>query len=455
MGFFVGALATYPARALTLWYTVLISVGTVALSLPVCLRPGVPALDLHDALFTATSAACVTGLVVRDVAEFSFAGQLVLLLLIQLGGIGIMTLATLVVIQITGHQTLRQLVLARESLGMKPHEDIGRLLTRVVVACLVFELAGALLLTLCRLGESSPPAALWWGLFHAVSAFCNAGFALAPDNMAAWQGQLPVGLTVTALVVLGGLGLPVLADLFSERRRRGALRWRDLHLHSQIVLAATLVLLLGGAVLIYLLERERALAGGGAMEAAMTALFHSASARTAGFSTLDISAFSGATLFLLMGLMFVGAGPGSAGGGIKVTTVAVLTLYGLARLRGKSETAIFRHRISKGTIAAASVVVIVGISLITTLLFLLLTAEQVSVQHGQPTFLASAFEVISAFSTVGLSTGITDTLSDNGKLLLVSTMFVGRIGPLVLVTLLIRRRHGPAVMHPVGEVHIG
>ncbi len=159
MGFFVGALATYPARALTLWYTVLISVGTVALSLPVCLRPGVPALDLHDALFTATSAACVTGLVVRDVAEFSFAGQLVLLLLIQLGGIGIMTLATLVVIQITGHQTLRQLVLARESLGMKPHEDIGRLLTRVVVACLVFELAGALLLTLCRLGESSPPAA--------------------------------------------------------------------------------------------------------------------------------------------------------------------------------------------------------------------------------------------------------------------------------------------------------
>lgn len=455
MGSFAGALATYPARALTLWYTALISVGTVTLSLPACLRPDAAPLDPHDALFMATSAACVTGLVVRDVAEFSFAGQLVLLMLIQLGGIGIMTLATLVVIQITGHRTLRQLVLARESLGMEPHEDIGRLLARVVAACLVFELAGAVLLTLSRLGDTSLPTAAWWGLFHAVSAFCNAGFALAPDNMAGWSGHLTVGLTITTLVVLGGLGLPVLADLFAERRRRGAFRWRDLHLHSQIVLAATLALLLGGAGSIYLLERQQGLAGLGATEAVLTALFHSASARTAGFSTLEMSAFGGATLFLLMGLMFVGAGPGSAGGGIKVTTVAVLALYGVSRLRGKSETAVFRHRVSKETIAAASVVVIVAIALITTLLFLFLTAESVSAGGGQPSFLASAFEVISAFSTVGLSIGITDTLSNPGKLLLVLTMFVGRIGPLVLVTLLIRRRHGPAVKHPVGEVHIG
>lgn len=455
MGFFAGALATYPARALTVWYTALISMGTLALSLPVCLRPEAPPLSPQDALFMATSAACVTGLVVRDVAEFSFAGQLVLLLLIQLGGIGIMTLATLVVIQVTGHRTLRQLVLARESLGMEPHEDIGRLLARVITACLAFELAGAILLTLSKLDEPDLVAAAWWGLFHAVSAFCNAGFALAPDNMAGWSGQLPVGLTITILVVLGGLGLPVLADLFSERRHRGTLRWRDLHLHSQVVLAATLVLLLGGAVLIYLLERESALAGAGLSQALMNSLFHSASARTAGFSTLDISAFSAPTLFLLMGLMFVGAGPGSTGGGVKVTTVAVLALYGAARIRGRAETAMFRHRVSMGTIATASVVVIVGISLIATLLFLLLTTEQLSGQDGQPSFQALAFEVISAFSTVGLSTGITEALSGAGKLLIVTAMFVGRIGPLVLVTLLIRRRHGPAVMHPVGEVHIG
>jgi trk system potassium uptake protein TrkH len=455
MGYFAGALATYPARALTLWYTALISVGTVVLSLPACLRPEVAPLSPPDALFMATSAACVTGLVVRDVAEFSFTGQLVLLLLIQLGGIGIMTLATLVVIQVTGHRTLRQVVLARESLGMEPHEDLGRLLARVVAACLVFELAGAVLMTLSRLGEASLPASAWWGLFHAVSAFCNAGFALAPDNLAGWSVHLPIGLTVTTLVVLGGLGLPVLADLFSERRRRGALRWRDLHLHSQIVLVATLILLLGGAGLIYLLERNHALAGVGTADAVMGALFHSASSRTAGFSTLDISGFGDATLFLLMILMFVGAGPGSAGGGIKVTTVAVLALYGIARIRGKAETAIFRHRVSKVTIAAASVVVIVGISLVATLLFLLLVVEQVSGPGGGPRFTASAFEVISAFSTVGLSTGLTGSLPDPAKFLLVLTMFVGRIGPLVLVTLLIRRRHGPAVMHPVGEVHIG
>jgi trk system potassium uptake protein TrkH len=214
-------------------------------------------------------------------------------------------------------------------------------------------------------------------------------------------------------------------------------------------------LLLGGAGLIYLLERNHALAGVGTADAVMGALFHSASSRTAGFSTLDISGFGDATLFLLMILMFVGAGPGSAGGGIKVTTVAVLALYGIARIRGKAETAIFRHRVSKVTIAAASVVVIVGISLVATLLFLLLVVEQVSGPGGGPRFTASAFEVISAFSTVGLSTGLTGSLPDPAKFLLVLTMFVGRIGPLVLVTLLIRRRHGPAVMHPVGEVHIG
>lgn len=455
MGFLAGSLATYPARALALWYTALIVVGTVALSLPACMRPEVPPLSAHDALFMATSAACVTGLVVRDVAEFSFAGQLVLLLLIQLGGIGIMTLATLVVIQVTGHRTLRRLVLARESLGLGPHEHIGRLLVRVVAACLIFELAGAILLTFSRPQHPDLLAAAWWGLFHAVSAFCNAGFALSPHNMQDWSGHLPIGLVITLLVVLGGLGLPVLADLFSGRRHRGAFRWRDLHLHSQVVLAASLVLLLGGALLIFVLEREHALAGSGTIQALMTALFHSASSRTAGFSTLDVSAFSGATLFLLMGLMFIGAGPGSAGGGIKVTTLAVLALYGVARIRGKSETAVFRHRVSRGTIAAASVVVIVGISLIATLLFLLLASEQLSGQSDQSTFQALAFEVISAFSTVGLSTGITDTLSGPGKLLIVSAMFIGRIGPLVLVTLLIRRRRGPAVMHPVGEVHIG
>jgi trk system potassium uptake protein TrkH len=451
----MGALATYPARALAGWYGILVVAGTLLLLLPACRAIGSSPMTFSDALFTATSAACVTGLVVRDVAEFSALGQGIILALIQLGGIGIMTVATLVVVQLTGRQTLRQLVLARESLGVGLHEDLGRVLVRVVSMTIVFELIGAAVLAAYRLSDLSLSEAVWWGLFHAVSAFCNAGFALSPQNLAPWADSALVNLTITVLVVLGGLGFPVLVDLFTHRRRR-PLRWRELHFHSQLVITASAALLLIGTLAILALEYSNAFAGQGLAQSTMTAFFHSASARTAGFSTLDIAGFSNATLFVLILLMWVGGGPGSAAGGIKVTTIAVLVLYGYGRMRGRQEIGLFHHRISAHSVATAAVVVIAGITLIVTSLVFMLMAEQSGIPHnGGADFLDITFETFSAFSTVGLSMGITPELGELGRFITVLTMYVGRIGPLIVFTLLSRRPHGPAIRHPEAEIQIG
>jgi trk system potassium uptake protein TrkH len=452
---FMGALATYPARALAGWYGILVVSGTLLLLLPACRAADTSPMSFSDGLFTAASAACVTGLVVRDVTEFSALGQGVILALIQLGGIGIMTVATLVVVQLTGRQTLRQLVLARESLGVGLHEDLGRVLVRVISVTVIFELIGAVVLAGYRVSDLSLPQAAWWGLFHSVSAFCNAGFALSPDNLAPWVDSTLVNLTVIGLVVLGGLGFPVLVDLFSRRRSR-PLRWRELHFHSQLVITASAALLLIGTLAILALEYSNAFAGQGLAQSTMTAFFHSASARTAGFSTLDIAGFSNATLFVLILLMWVGGGPGSAAGGIKVTTIAVLVLYGYGRMRGRQEIGLFRHRISTHSVGTAAVVVIAGITLIVTSLVFMLMAEQSGIPHnGGADFLDITFETFSAFSTVGLSMGITPELGELGRLITVLTMYVGRIGPLIAFTLLSRRPHGPAIRHPEAEIQIG
>ncbi len=456
MSKFAGALATYPARALTIWYAVLILAGTGLLMLPASRLPQVAAISLTDALFMATSAACVTGLVVRDVAEFSGLGQAVFLALMQLGGIGIMTLATLVVVQVTGRQSLRQLVLARESIGMDLHEDVSRLLGRVIGACMIFEAIGAFLLFLDQIPEMGAAGAAWWGVFHAVSAFCNAGLALSPENLAPWAADALVCWVVTILVVLGGLGFPVLVDLFEHRTPRWIIRWRDLSFHSQLMIAASTALLAAGTVFIFLLEQGGAMSAMSTGQALLTSLFHSASARTAGFSTVDVGAFGNAALFVLILLMWIGGGPGSAAGGVKVTTISVLVVYGISRIRGASEPALFRHRVPEQAVSTAAVVVILGMTMIVSALFLLLTLEQPGPPHnGGDGFMDAAFEVFSAFSTVGLSTGLTRELTDPGRWVITATMFFGRIGPLVLVTLLTRRKRGPEVRHPEAEIHIG
>ncbi len=458
MSRFVGSLAVYPARALFVWYLLLVLAGTVLLSLPVSHRSGLPAVSISDALFMATSAACVTGLVVRDVAEFSLAGQIVLLLLIQLGGIGIMTLATLFLVRIIGHQTLRHLAAAQQTVGADLGADLRVLLSGVVRVVLTLESIGFVVLLIGRWGHGPPSEVAWWALFHAVSAFCNAGLTLSPDSLQPWAGQWWITMPVAVLLILGGFGYPVLVDLFTNiRHRRPQSGWRGLSFHSRLTLTASMLLLVLGALVFLLVERNAALAGLGPLQASILAFFESATARTAGFSAVPTGALSTLTLFVLALLMFIGAGPSSTAGGIKVTTISALFLYGLGRLRGRHQATAFGHAIPGRLIAGATVVLIVGIGLITLGVALILFFEDSRVSHqaAGPLFIQVLFETVSAFGTVGLSTGITRELGEASRLVIVAMMFIGRIGPLALVMLLLPREHGPDIKYPEGDLQIG
>lgn len=454
----VGTLGAYPARALFSWYFLLAAVGTILLWLPAASRPDVPQLSFSDALFTATSAACVTGLIVRDVAEFSNFGQLVLLMLMQLGGLGIMTVATLFLVHFTGRQTFRQLAVVQRTLGTGLVADLHRVLIRVVSLTLVFEVIGALCLMVSRWGQAPLGELTWWAIFHAVSAFCNAGLTLHPASLEPWAENSGVMLTVATLIVAGGLGSPVLASLGSHLGlRRPFINWHSMTFHTRLTLTTSAILLFGGALLIGMLETGNGLAGLGGWDAGVAAFFQSATTRTAGFNTIPTAELTNGTLYFLILLMFVGGGSCSTAGGIKVTTVATLVIYGVSRLKGNEEVSAFRHKIALRTVAEATVILLVGMVIIVVALGLILVLEE----NGSPVaasgllFRDAMFEVVSAFGTVGLSTGLTKTLEEASRYVIVALMFVGRIGPLSLVTLLALRPRGPEIGYPQGELHIG
>lgn len=453
---FAGALAGYPVRTLFGWYAGLIGLGTVLLLLPACRAAGAAPFSLTDALFTAASAACVTGLMVISAAnDLSLTGQVVVLVLIQLGGLGIMSIATLLFVSVTGRQPVHYRLLTRDTLGAPLDADLKRLLGLVVLVTLSFEAAGAIGLVLARAGDGPWGELVWWAVFHSVSAFCNAGITLQESSLAPWAGDPGVVLLMAALIVSGGFGFPVLLDLLE---RHGPKRdRRHLGLHTRMVVAASALFVLLGATAFWLIERDGELAQLGLWEGLLGAFFQSVTARTAGFSTLEVASLSNATLFLLMGLMFVGAAPCSTGGGVKVTTISILLLQGHALLRRRWQTAAFGRRVPDRLLATASVVVAVQGLLLLTGLWLLLVFEQSDLSHAQAggEFTAIVFEAFSALGTVGLSTGITASLGEPSRLVLVAMMLCGRVGPLVLASVLLRGPSGPNIRYPEGEMIIG
>jgi trk system potassium uptake protein TrkH len=453
---FAGALALYPARTLFAWYLGLVSAGTAALMLPACRTPAAEALGFVDALFTAASAACVTGLMVKSAgADFSFTGQVVLLVLIQLGGLGVMSIATLLFVGFTGRQPMHFRLLTEETLGAPVGTDLRRLLGQVVALTLLTEFAGAVVLALARLGEAPAAELAWWSVFHAVSAFCNSGIALQNDSLAAWSGDAGVLLAVAVLIVAGGLGFPVLIDLFTGGHRWA--RGRRYSVHTKIVLAASAILLALGAAAFWLLERDGALAGAGPAQSTMTALFQSATARTAGFATLEMGALSNATLFVLIMLMFVGGGPCSTAGGIKVTTLSVLVLQGTAQFRRRWQTAAFGRRMPARVLVTATVVTVVQALILIAGLMAVLVIEAGDIPHeaARQGFLDHLFETVSALGTVGLSTGVTTQLKDPSLVVITAMMVLGRVGPLAIASLLMREPAGPRIRYPEEEIIVG
>ncbi|MGI8829864.1 MAG: TrkH family potassium uptake protein [Candidatus Limnocylindria bacterium] len=441
-----------PAVSLLLLFAVLISVGTVLLMLPWATNDGAPTRFI-DALFTATSAACVTGLVVLDTAaHWSPFGQVVILVLIQLGGFGIMAGSTLLLfLFVRRRTTLRDRVLVQESLGGLQLGTVTSIVKRIAIFTIVGEVIGAIVLSIAftsgpEAGPPGDPLGIWWGIFHSVSAFNNAGFDLTGGfrSLNPFVDDWIVLLTVAILLMLGGLGFAIVGDAIGKRS------WTRMALETKLVLATSLALLVGGAVLIGFTEWSNPLTLGAqpVEQRVLNAFFESATLRTAGFTALNTSAFIEPTLFVVMALMFIGGASGSTAGGIKVNTFAVLLIAIMSTVKGQPSATAFGRRIQHAIVYRALTVTLLSIGFVFIIgLGLTLTT--------QATFVQTLFEAVSAFGTVGASTGITPDLTDPARLITSFAMFIGRLGPLTLVLALAARAHPVAYRPAVESVRIG
>lgn len=435
-----------PAQAIIVSFAFAIFIGSFLLYLPYA-RPAGGMMRYIDALFTATSAICVTGLIVLDTpVAFSGVGLVILLLLIQIGGLGIMTIAAFVQVSLGSRMSLYGRFTTASLLDTGDLRSLFTIIKAIFITTFAFEAVGVGLFYPYFAGLfGGGMQALFFSVFHSVSAFCNAGFALFSDSFA-WSGQAVYPLTVLMfLIICGGLGFTVLRNL----GRRFLLGRRErLTVQTRLVLISTITLLAAGAAGFYLFERTNQLAGLNPLQVFMASAFQSVTPRTAGFNTVDIATLRPVTLFMLSLLMFIGASPGSTGGGIKTTTFYILVMSIATLLREQRFNTIFRRRIPFAVVNRAFAITIVASGVVVLGILLLGYAEPFD-------FSRISFETVSAFGTVGLSTGITPLLSDFGKITVMVLMFVGRIGPLTLV-LAIRRVPGTRlVTYPEERVMVG
>lgn len=428
---------------LPVWFMMAaILIGSLLLLIPECRSNQAASLSFVDSLFTSTSAMCVTGLAVRDTGSFfSSAGQGVILALIQLGGLGIMTYSSLALYLLGRKVSLTDRISVGQSLLRDPTFSLRRYVGRVIFGTLALELIGGVLLFTMDPTGFSP----WSALFHAVSAFCNAGFSLFSNSLVGYRDHWGVNLVVMTLITLGGLGFVVLNECAVVGRR--LLRRGPRHIvfgpemfsfHSRLVLTMSAVLTIGGATIIFLAEWQ-----GGAISASwdklfLASLFQSVTCRTAGFNTVEVAHLTNLTLLIMLVLMFIGGSPGSTAGGIKTTTARLLIGYVAAQLRGCRQVVIGHNAMSRSTRGKAISLIVLATFVVLLSIVMLEITEGGDMPHhlvrGQ--FLETLFEVVSAFGTVGLSMGKTASLTSLGKIVIIILMFIGRIGPIWLLTAL-------------------
>ena len=436
-------LSTY--QILVLGFAGLILSGVALLMTPYASKSG-GTLRFVDALFTATSAVCVTGLVVVDTGTyFSVFGQSVILLLIQIGGLGVMTVATLVAVLSGKKINLKERLLIQEATNQLDLAGVVRLTLYIIRATLLVELVGGTILAL-RWFQDFGLKGIYFGYWHAVSAFCNAGFDLFGEyrSITGYVGDLTVNGVIASLIVVGGIGFPVVADLWNCRQTR------RFSLHTKVVLTTTVLLIVLGSGFIFVAEYGNAKTLGDLPTAdkVMASLFQSVTARTAGYNTVDIGLLREGTLLAIIFLMFVGASPSSMGGGVKTSTAAILFISRVGSVTGKRDPLAFGRQIPQQTVYKAFTIVTISVMLIS------LVTLTLSFTEAAPIF-SLLFEVTSAFGTVGLSTGITPKLSDAGKVLITLTMFAGRVGTLTLLMALALRPRKERLKYPEGKIVIG
>lgn len=439
-------------------FAVLIAIGTLGLMWIPGLQRG-ETLSLVDSLFTITSATCVTGLTVADTAtQFTRAGQAWILLFIQLGGIGVITLSTMLIGAMGRRLSLRSEMLTMAPTRREDRPEVWQLAWGVARFTLIVELIGTLLLFLLWLPRFETFDAAWHALFHAISAYCNAGFSTFSDNVMSFATSPLTLVVLSVLLVIGGLGYLTFEELMrwwrTARHKRTGVRIRvsgthRLSSHTWAVVITTLVLLLGGWMLYAIFEWPDSLGKLSTVDKLANALFMSATCRTAGFNSIDYGTVGNDTATLTMMLMFVGGSPGSTAGGIKTSTLAVLVALGLSRMRGLRFVGLKDRAIPERTIEATVGIILLSMFVLLVSFFVLSAVES----HGtaatatRQQFLPIAFETVSAFSTTGLSMNLTPTLADGSKLVLVMLMFIGRVGLLSFFTAVTLRRSQPPAFH--------
>ena len=413
-----------PFRLTALTYFVLILLGTILLMLPMA-TAGLESMLFIDAFFTATSAVCVTGLIVQDTATyFSPFGQGVILALIQLGGLGIMTLYAALPILFGRQMKSSHRTTFGELFDTDSYRSLRRILVHIVQYTFLIESIGAALLSLrFFLLWGDLQKALCFGIFHAVSAFCNAGFALFTTGLIQFSGDSAINLIIMMLIILGGIGFVTLQEFFFKKS------FRKLSSHSKLVLMSTAILIFVPSFLVFHIEYLHAFSGMDLSDKVFASFFQVIATRTAGLNTVDISSLHMTTLFLFCILMFIGAAPGGTAGGVKTTTVGILFLSLRSIFKGQSDIECFHKRVPSQVVTKAIAVISVSFSVVTLFTLMLTLTEKGS-------FLEIFFEVLSAFGTVGLSLGITAKLSVFGKVLISIVMLVGRVGSLTLIFLL-------------------
>ncbi|MDO4331897.1 MAG: TrkH family potassium uptake protein [Eubacteriales bacterium] len=433
---------------LAVGFGLIILAGTFVLMLPFSSRSG-SWTSFLNALFTATSATCVTGLVVVDTYQYwSLFGQLVILVLIQVGGLGFITLGAYLSVILKKKIGLKERTAIHESISTIEIAGVVRMVKRIVQGTFLFELTGAVLLSIRFIPEFGWGRGIYFGIFHSVSAFCNAGFDLmgireAYSSLTAYEGDVLVNLTIMGLILVSGIGFLVWDDFY-----RNGFHYKKYLLHTKIMLAASFVLVFGGAILFYLFENNGLFAGMTLKEKALGALFCSVSPRTAGFNTTDLAGLGNASKLLTMLLMFVGGGSGSTAGGIKVTTAVVMVFTAVATIGKTQGVNIFKRRLEEDVVRRASAIVTYNGILILIVSMIILAIQPFS-------FTDVFMETFSAMGTVGLSTGITRQLLPVSKALLILLMYFGRLGSLTFALVFAQRRVVPPVQQPVEKIVVG
>lgn len=434
-------------QVLALGFLAIILLGALILSLPISSANG-EVTSFIDSLFTSTSAVCVTGLVTVDTGtHWNLFGQIIIMLLIEVGGLGFMSFTTLIAIILGKKITLRDRLALQNSMNTFDIHGIVKMVRYILIFTISVQLVGAALFATQFIPEYGPLRGAFYGIFHSISAFCNAGFDVFGNgvSMTTHNTNGVVILVASALIIIGGLGFTVWSELYSIKNIK------RLSLHSKVVILITSILVIGGATLMFLFEHKNpnTMASFSLWDKITNSLFAATTPRTAGFNSIPTDGMTTAGQFLTILLMFVGGSPGSTAGGLKTTTMGILLFTVICVIKGREDTEIFMKKISKDIVYKSLTLVFIGLSLIITVTMIL------SYTEVGASFIELLYETVSAFTTAGLTLGLTPSLSIIGKVLIIIMMYLGRVGPLTVVLALTREKRDNGIKYPEGKILIG